>query len=128
MFLCVAAGSAIAQLTKTPLITGVSLGLLTGVAPLLGLGVLYALIMWWHPDLPPCRCGKTKYGEYEYIGPMSGPFSEDTWYENRCPKCGRHYKSNRGVVVEQRSDGSVVPYMKESRWGRWIADSDASTT
>ena len=49
-------------------------------------------------------------------------FTADTWFENRCPKCGRYYKSNRNVVVECDDSGSTFPFMKVSRWGRWVTD------
>ena len=128
MIACIAAGSGIARFVGGSIITGATFGALAGFAPMIALGVLYVAIMWWRPDLPPCRCGKTKYGEFEFIGPMSGPFSENTWYEICCPKCGRLYKSKGGIVVECRPDGSTIPYMKVSRWGRWVNDGQNTLT
>ena len=118
---CIGAGALIAKSIEASLLSGAFYGLLVGVLPMAVLGVLHAGMMWWRPDLPRCKCGKTKYGEYEYIGPNE-EFSEDTWYENRCPKCGRHYKSKASVVVECDANGSTIPFMKVSRWGRWEAD------
>ncbi len=119
-----AVGSGIAHYNGEPIIEGTGIGLLVGVSPMLALGGLYSLIMWWQPDLPRCRCGKTKYGEYQYVGQMSEPFTEETWFENRCPKCGRRYKSKSGVFNEVLPDGTMVPYMETSRWGRWVVASE----
>ena len=118
---CVGAGAFAAKSAEISLVSGAFYGLLAGVAPMAALGIVYVGNMWWRPDLPPCQCGKTKYEEYKYIGPMEG-FSGKPWYENSCPKCGRHYKSRGNVVVECDASGSFVPYMRISRWGRWERD------
>lgn len=125
-FLCIAAGSAVAHYTSTPIINGAGIGMIVGVAPIVGLTMLGVLIPWWRPDLPRCRCGKTKYGEYESIGSMLDPLTHEWCYENQCPKCGRHYKSKSNVVYEVMPDGTMTPYMKTSRWGRWIIASDST--
>ena len=121
IIVCIVVGLIVSKLLEASLVFGAIFGLLMGFVPLIVLGVAYAAIMFWRPDLPTCRCGQTKYGEYEYIGPMEG-FSEDTWYENRCPKCERHYKSKGKVVMECQADGTLIPYMRVSRWGRWQLD------
>jgi hypothetical protein len=121
IILCVVIGLLAGKRLGLPLHLAAFFGMLAGMLPIALVGVIYAAFMFWRPDLPPCKCGQTKYGEYEYIGPMEG-FSEDSWCENRCPKCGRHYKSRGNIVVECRPDGSVIPYMKVSKWGRWERD------
>jgi hypothetical protein len=121
IIVCIVVGLIVSKLLEASLVFGAIFGLLMGFVPLIVLGVAYAAIMFWRPDLPTCRCGQTKYGEYEYIGPMEG-FSEDTWYENRCPKCERHYKSKGKVVMECQADGTLIPYMIVSKWGRWQLD------
>ena len=121
IIVCIVVGLIVSKLLEASLVFGAIFGLLVGFVPLIVLGVAYAAIMFWRPDLPTCRCGQTKYREYEYIGPMKG-FSEDTWYENRCPKCERHYKSKGKVVMECQADGTLIPYMRVSRWGRWQLD------
>ncbi|MHC4573845.1 MAG: hypothetical protein ACYS76_06895 [Planctomycetota bacterium] len=118
---CIAVGLLVSKWVGASLVAGASFGLLAGLIPMLVFAVVYAAIMFWRPDLPTCRCGQTKYGDYEYVGPMEG-FSEDTWYENRCPKCGRHYKSKGKVVMECQADGTLIPYMRVSKWGRWQLD------
>jgi hypothetical protein len=115
---CIGVGLLVSYCVDVSLIKGAIYGFFAGLIPIVLLAVVYAALMFWRPDLPTCRCGKTKYGEYEFIGPMDG-FSKDTWYENRCPKCGRRYKSKGNIVMERQPDGTLIPYMKVSKWGRW---------
>lgn len=119
-FVSIIAGAIIAVCIDVSPWLGAACGCLVGASPMIILCVICVGIMWWCPDLPRCKCGQTKYGEYEYVDPME--FSEDMWYEYRCPKCGRRYKSKRGILVECRGNGITVPFMKHSRWGRWQVD------
>lgn len=119
--LCAGTGAVLANAFGASLLCGVVCGWLVGIVPLLALVILYVGLMWWRPDLPPCKCGETRYGGFEYIGSYSHVPNE-IWYENRCPKCGRCYQSRDSIVVEILADGTTVPFMKVSRWGRWEPD------
>ena len=121
VIVCIGVGLIVSKHLGVSLTLGASLGLLAGFVPLVLLCVAYGALMFWRPDLPVCRCGQTKYGEYEHI-PSTEGYSKDTWHENRCPKCERRYKSKGTVVMECRADGTLIPYMKVSRWGRWQPD------
>ena len=118
---CLCIGILVARIFGVSLLVGVIAGWAVGIVPLVALVVLYFGIMWWRPDLPPCRCGETKNGGFEYLGCHSQN-PEETWYENRCPKCGRRYKSSGTVVLEILSEGTCTPFMKQSRWGFWEVD------
>jgi hypothetical protein len=121
VILCAGTGAVLAKCFGVSMLSGVLSGWVVGVGPVLALGIIYVGMMTWRPDLPPCKCGETRYGGFEYIGSYScGP--NETWYENRCPKCGRCYKSRDSIVVELLADGTTVPFMKVSRWGRWEVD------
>ena len=119
---CIAVGIGTATFAGWSVITGAMIGCSASVAPLVALTAICVVFTWWRPDVPPCRCGETRCGGYDFIGPTSGPYSEETSYEYRCPKCGRCFKSNAGIFVECRPDGSTIPYMRVSRWGRWRLD------
>jgi hypothetical protein len=122
VILCVAIGGAIAHFTDAPVLYGISIGLAVGFAPLVLLGIIYSLMMAWRPDRPTCRCRKCQYMHYESVWPEEITVTEETVYEYRCPFCSRTYRQKGKRFWEVSSDGSEIPYMVISKWGRWQAE------
>jgi hypothetical protein len=81
--------------------------------------------MAWRPDRPICRCGKGRSEEYEYIGPEQ--ITAETVFEYRCPFCGRRYRQKEKRFWEFLDNGSDIPYMSISKWGRWQMESTRPT-
>jgi hypothetical protein len=119
IILCVAIGGAMARFTNAPVLYGISIGMAVGMAPLALLGIIYALMMAWRPDRPACRCGKCQSGDYEPVMPETMTFTEETVFEYRCPFCSRTYRQKNNRFWEFSIDGSEIPYMAVSKWGRW---------
>lgn len=77
----------------------------------------------WSPLHPPCRAGKCKQNDYEITDLSLGGA-----VVLAC-KCGEKYMKilNRFLIGEQfldiLEDGSTRPYMKLSRFFRWMPDS-----
>ena len=121
IILSVASGGAIAHSSDALMLNGLLIGLAVGMVPLVLLGIIYALMMAWRPDRPICRCGDCQSSEYEYLGPQE--ITEESEYEYQCPFCSRTYRQKDKRFWEVSSDGSEIPYMVISRWGRWQIES-----
>ena len=119
-FLSLIGGALTAHFTGAPMLRGILIGVAVGVAPMLLLAAAALLMTLWSPDHPACRCGRGRSGDYEYVGPERG--TAESVHELRCPFCGRRYGSKGGRFWEIATDGSEMPFMVSSRWGRWRAD------
>ncbi len=125
ILLCIAGGATIAHFTGASIFIGTAIGSAVGVAPMALLCITYLLFMKWRPDRPMCRCGKCRSEEYEYIGPKH--ITAETVFEYRCPFCGRIYRQKEKRFWEFLDNGSDIPYMSISKWGRWQMESAEPT-
>jgi hypothetical protein len=115
-----AIGGVVAYLIGAPTLSGVAVGFLVGVSPVLFIGVFASLLSAWRPERPTCRCGRCRSGGYEFIGPAQN--SPELVYEYRCPACQRKYRQKGGRFWERLQDGTEIPFMRVSSWGRWRKD------
>lgn len=112
-----AGGGVVAQFIGASVAVGVAIGLAAGMTPIAVLSIGYLVLMAWRPDRPTCRCGKCQSEQYELVGPEQ--VTAATVFEYRCPFCGRAYRQAKNRFWELARDGSEIPYMSVSRWGRW---------
>ena len=121
-----AVGGAVAYFTGGTILTGVAIGFVLGFSPLVLLGIAHFLLVVWRSDRPICRCGRSQSEHYESIGPEQA--SAESVFEYRCPVCGREYRQKDNRFWEYMRDGSEVPYMRISKWGRWQPENAESTS
>ncbi len=117
------AGGAIlaSALGRSPF-NGAVIGVFIAVIPLIVLGITYGVMMAWRADRPVCRCGQCRSINYEFVGPDNVVFEPGMAFDYRCPTCKRHFRARDSRFVEVLSDGTEVPYMAVSKFGRWIPD------
>jgi hypothetical protein len=76
-------------------------------------------------DRPPCECGECSSNQYSYdenqTAERNGTNDQAAFCEScyRCPKCQRLWVS-RGKVFYRVEDDRLVPYRKQTFWGRWV--------
>jgi hypothetical protein len=119
VLVCVVLGGVIAHLQGEHFLLGASIGMAIGLSPLLLLGIAYLFIQKWSPDRPPCVCGACASDDYDFMDSLSD--IKEHVYFYRCPVCGREYRAHGGRFELNTPEG-VRPYMKVSRWGRWVKD------
>jgi len=93
---------------------------LVAAAPVLGGCLVIIVYDALVPALPVCGSGRCrKFKHYTYVRESH----DGVIY--RC-RCGTEYVERRDKdavrFMEVCSDGSVRPYMKHKRWGRWTPD------
>jgi hypothetical protein len=118
-FVCLVLGGLIANLRGDNVLHGAAIGMAVGLSPLALLGIAYFFIQKWAPDRPPCVCGACASDDYEFLDSLSD--IKEHVYFYRCPACGREYRTHGGKFSFNTPEG-VKPYMKTSRWGRWVKD------
>jgi hypothetical protein len=119
ILLCLVLGGVIAHLRGESVLIGAGIGMAVGLSPLVFLGIAYLFIQRWSPDRPPCACGACESEDYDFIDSLSD--FEEHVYAYRCPACGREYRA-KGDSFSLSTPEGVKPYMKTSRWGRWVRD------
>ena len=117
---CATIGAAVANSFSLPILLGAVIGLIVGFSPLVIIAIGYFLLMAWRPDRPLCRCGRCRSKQYQYAGPTQ--ITAATVYEYQCPFCSRVYRQEGDCFREVSGDGSAIPYMRISKWGRWRLD------
>jgi hypothetical protein len=89
--------------------------------------LVYSLIMhyWrkWCPIHPPCKKGKCTGDDYELV-----ERNREEGTVVFCCKCGTKYFQKLPYFKEILPDGSMIPYMKENKWGRWKPDEDSKNS
>lgn len=118
-------GVAIAHFCGFSLWTGFGYGLLVGFSPL-ALLFLAALVLRMNNDRPPCKCGRCKSDQYEFIRMEQNRDGDDEYFY-RCPSCGRDWKARGDVFYEIKADGSEAAYMKSNWRQTWKSVESAST-
>jgi hypothetical protein len=116
--LCALSGATIGSVTGHGAIRGLTGGMIIAALPLFLLGLAYLLMMLWRPDLPNCRCRQCNYKGYVFDGSIDGLEAGGS-VRFRCPRCGRVYELSIDRFNELADDGSTVPYMHHTKWGRW---------
>jgi hypothetical protein len=116
--LCASTGAWLGNVTGYGTVRGLADGLIVAASPLFVLMLALALMSFWRPILPPCRCGKCNHKDYKYAD-SSG--LAETGRQTRwvCPECGRSYESCNGRFDELLNDGRIAPYVYHTKWGRW---------
>lgn len=125
--ICVAIGGAIAYFSGSSLLYGTSIGMVVALSPLMLLGVLYILIVVWCPDRPECLCGKCQSNSYVFLNSQIEQNALENVYQYRCPFCGRTYRQRHKRFNECLDNGSEIPYMVISKWGRWQIERKSGT-
>ncbi len=116
--LCALAGAIIGSVTGHGAIRGLINGMLAAASPIFLLTAAHLLLRLWRPDLPACRCGHCSSRGYKYIAPTDGP-QAGAPRRFQCPQCERVYELAGGRFDERAKDGSTVPYLYHTKWGRW---------
>jgi hypothetical protein len=116
---CAVIGGVIAYVTGESLLIGAGLGGLLGISPLFFLGIVYLFLQKWGPDRPNCICGQCTSEDYDYIDSASN-FKEHVYFY-KCPHCSREYREH-GKRFELNTPEGLRPYMKLSKWSRWVKD------
>lgn len=117
--LCAAAGAVIGKFSGHGIIRGLTDGMLIAALPVFLLIFGHLLWTFWRPILPACRCRQCNHRGYRYAGSTDNQTGGPVRFS--CPKCGRVYEVSGNRFNELAADGSTIPYMHHSRWGRWKA-------
>lgn len=116
---CTILGCVLADVLGKSILLDAALGVLIGSSLIFVLDIIYLLLQIWRPDLPDCVCRKCKSSNYRFIDSMSS--IEKRIYLFKFPYCAREYRKHDNRFEFNAPEG-VKPYMKISRWGRWVQD------
>ncbi|QDU62970.1 hypothetical protein Pan216_38440 [Planctomycetes bacterium Pan216] len=60
--------------------------------------------------------------------PSSSLLRGSSAFSRVCPACGSLFERRQRAMLERLPDGSIIPFMRISRWGRWEADGATGST
>ena len=99
------------------------LGLMLGtLMPISTVNSVSAIIKWWVPRYPPCMCGKSTRGSFEFLRWLKDEKGSVTSRMYICRECGRKYCKSKRHVEFIPEENVKVPYMSHSMFGRWHLD------
>ena len=115
-----AIGGTVAALVGHTISSGIGLGLLVGLLPLLILATMYVGASHWRPDRPHCKNGHCRSQDYEFMDVQEIITKTGTVrvYTYQC-LCGDRYLYRDGDFVSLAPAGEESPFMTISNWGRW---------